>query len=324
MPRIVVTRRIPEPGLEILRGLGEVWVSPHERGLTEPELRDAVPGADVLVTMLHDRIDEALIDAAGPQLKVIAQAAVGYDNIDIAAASRRGILVTNTPGVLTDATADLAFGLLLMLTRRLGEGERLIRARKPWRWDMFLLLGRSTQGKTLGVVGFGAIGQAMARRGRAFGMEIVYAQRHEAPAAVEQELGARRLPLYQLLASSDVITLHCPLTEETRHMIDANALERMKPTAYLVNTARGPVVDEAALAQALHDGLIAGAALDVYEREPEVHPALLELDNVVLAPHLGSATIETRTEMALLAARNVAAALAGAPAPTPVNAGGVG
>ncbi len=324
MPRIVVTRRIPEPGLEILRGLGEVWVSPHERGLTESELRDAVPGADVLVTMLHDRIDEALIDAAGPQLKVIAQAAVGYDNVDIATASRRGILVTNTPGVLTDATADLAFGLLLMLTRRLGEGERLIRARKPWRWDMFLLLGSSAQGKTLGVVGFGAIGQAMARRGRAFGMEIVYAQRHEAPAAVEQELAARRLPLYQLLASADVITLHCPLTEETRHMIDATALERMKPTAYLVNTARGPVVDEAALAQALHDGLIAGAALDVYEREPEVHPALLGLDNVVLAPHLGSATIETRTEMALLAARNVAAALAGEPAPTPVNAGGVG
>jgi glyoxylate reductase len=321
MTRIILTRRIPEPGLEILRGLGDVRVPPVERALAQDELHAAVVGAEALVTMLYDRVDEALIEAAGPQLKVIAQAAVGYDNIDIAAATRRGILVTNTPGVLTDATADLAFGLLLMLTRRLGEGERLIRARQPWRWDMFLLLGSSPQGKTLGLVGFGAIGQAMARRARAFGMEIVYAQRHQAPASVEQELGARRLPLAQLLAAADAVSLHCPLTPDTRHLIDADALELMKPSAYLVNTARGPVIDEAALAQALHDGRLAGAALDVYEREPEVTAALLELENVVLAPHLGSATIETRSAMAVLAARNVEAALRGQPPPSLVNAG---
>lgn len=318
-PRIVITRRLPEPGLELLRGLGDLWVSPHERGLTEPELHEAVPGADVLVTMLHDRISEALMQAAGPQLRVIAQAAVGYDNIDVAAATARGILVTNTPGVLTDATADLAMGLLLGVTRRLAEGERMIRARQPWRWDMFLLLGRSLRGKTLGIVGLGAIGQATAHRARAFGMEIVYAQRRPAAAAVESALSARRLELHELLATADVVSLHCPLTPETRHMIDAAALAAMKPSAYLVNTARGPVVDEAALVQALRDGVIAGAALDVYEREPEVDAGLLELDNVVLAPHLGSATIETRTEMAILAARNVEAALDGRPPLTPVN-----
>lgn len=318
-PRIVVTRRLPGSGLELLRELGEVWVSPHERGLTEPELRDAVRGAEVLVTMLHDRITGALMAAAGPQLRVIAQAAVGYDNVDLAAAAARGVLVTNTPGVLTDATADLAIGLLLGITRRIGEGERMIRAQQPWRWDMFLLLGRSLRGKTLGIVGLGEIGQATARRARAFGMEIVYAQRTPSPPAVESELGARRLALQQLLATADAVSLHCPLTPETRHLIDAAALAVMKPSAYLVNTARGPVVDESALVQALREGVIAGAALDVYEHEPEVSAGLLELDNVVLVPHLGSATIETRTDMAMLAARNVAAVLGGDPPLTPVS-----
>jgi lactate dehydrogenase-like 2-hydroxyacid dehydrogenase len=310
-PRIVVTRRLPGSGLELLRELGEVWVSPHERGLTEPELRDAVRGAEVLVTMLHDRITGALMAAAGPQLRVIAQAAVGYDNVDLAAAAARGVLVTNTPGVLTDATADLAIGLLLGITRRIGEGERMIRAQQPWRWDMFLLLGRSLRGKTLGIVGLGEIGQATARRARAFGMEIVYAQRTPSPPAVESELGARRLALQQLLATADAVSLHCPLTPETRHLIDAAALAVMKPSAYLVNTARGPVVDESALVQALREGVIAGAALDVYEHEPEVSAGLLELDNVVLVPHLGSA--------AMLAARNVAAVLGGDPPLTPVS-----
>ncbi|MGO9899297.1 MAG: 2-hydroxyacid dehydrogenase [Solirubrobacteraceae bacterium] len=320
MPRIAVTRRIPEPGLELLRELGEVWVSPHDRALGEAELQAAAAGAEVVLTMLHDRVDEQLLQAAGPQLELVANVAVGYDNIDIAAATRRGVLVTNTPGVLTDATADLAIALILMVTRRLGEAERLIRTRTPWRWHMFMLLGSGLQGKTLGIVGLGAIGRATARRARAFGMDVVYAQRAPAPAEVEAELGARRLRLYELLATADVVSLHCPLTAQTRHLIDAAALGRMKRGAYLVNTARGPVVDEAALALALRDRRIAGAALDVYEREPEVHPGLLELDNAVLLPHLGSATIETRTQMAVLAARNVAAVLAGKPALTPVNA----
>ncbi len=295
-------------------------MSPHDRALDEPELRAAAAGADVLVTLLHDRVDAALLEAAGPRLKLVAQVAVGYDNIDVAAATRRGVLVTNTPGVLTDATADLTIALILMVTRRIGEGERLIRARTPWRWHMFMLLGSGLQGKTLGIVGLGAIGQATARRARAFGMEVVYAQREPARALVEQALGARRLTLYQLLATADVISLHCPLTAQTRHLIDAAAIRLMKPGAYLVNTARGPVVDESALAQALRDGEIAGAALDVYEREPQVNAALLELDNVVLVPHLGSATIETRTAMSILAARNVAAVLGGEQPLTPVRA----
>jgi lactate dehydrogenase-like 2-hydroxyacid dehydrogenase len=319
MPRIAVTRSIPERGLELLRGLGDVWVSPHDQALGEAELHAAVAGADVVLTMLHDRVDEALLQAAGPQLRLVANVAVGYDNIDVEAATRRGVLVTNTPGVLTDATADLAIALTLMVTRRLGEGERLIRGRTPWRWHMFMLLGSGLQGKTLGIVGLGAIGQATARRARAFGMDVTYAQRAPAPAEIEAALGARRLRLYQLLATADVVSLHCPLTPETRHLIDAAALGRMKRGAYLVNTARGPVVDEAALALALRERRIAGAALDVYEREPEVHPGLLELDNAVLVPHLGSATVETRAAMAVLAARNVAAVLAGEPALTPVN-----
>ncbi len=319
MPRIAVTRSIPERGLELLRGLGDVWVSPHDQALGEAELHAAVAGADVVLTMLHDRVDEALLQAAGPQLRLVANVAVGYDNIDVEAATRRDVLVTNTPGVLTDATADLAIALTLMVTRRLGEGERLIRARTPWRWHMFMLLGSGLQGKTLGIVGLGAIGQATARRARAFGMDVTYAQRAPAPAEIEAELGARRLRLYQLLATADVVSLHCPLTPETRHLIDAAALGRMKRGAYLVNTARGPVVDEAALALALRERRIAGAALDVYEREPEVHPGLLELDNAVLVPHLGSATVETRSAMAVLAARNVAAVLAGEPPLTPVN-----
>ncbi|MGO9753682.1 MAG: 2-hydroxyacid dehydrogenase [Solirubrobacteraceae bacterium] len=320
MPRITVTRRIPEPGLELLRELGEVWVSPHDRALEEAELHAAVAGADAVLTLLHDRVDDRFLQAAGPQLKLVANVAVGYDNIDTAAATRRGVLVTNSPGVLTDATADLAMALILMVSRRLAEGERLIRARTPWRWHMFMLLGSGLQGKTLGIVGLGAIGQATARRARSFGMDITYAQRAPAPGEVEAELGARRLALYQLLATADVVSLHCPLTKQTTRLIDAAAISLMKPGAYLVNTARGPIVDEAALAQALRDGLIAGAALDVYEREPEVHLGLLELDNVVLVPHLGSATVETRTQMAVLAARNVAAVLAGEPALTPVNA----
>jgi glyoxylate reductase len=252
-------------------------------------------------------------------LRVVANVAVGYDNIDLAACTDRGVTVTNTPGVLTEATADVAFALILMATRRLGEGERLVRAGTPWSWNMFLLLGSGIQGKTLGIVGLGQIGTAVARRGRAFGMEIVYAGRRSADAAVEAELGAQFLPFEELLSTADVVSLHCPLTAETRHLIDADALARMRPSSFLVNTTRGPVVHEAALAEALRSGTIAGAGLDVYEDEPHIHPELLELENVVLLPHLGSATIETRTAMALRAADNVLAVLSGRRPPSPVE-----
>lgn len=318
----MVTRRIPAPALESLAGAGELWVSEHDRPLERAELHAAVAGADAMVTLLHDRVDDSLLDAAGPQLRCVANVAVGYDNVDVGAAAQRGVVVTNTPGVLTDATADLAMGLILAVTRRLGEGERLLRARRSWSWHMFFMLGSSLAGKTLGIVGLGEIGRATARRARAFGMDIAYSGRRPAGPAVEEELGGpRHLELDELVASADVISLHCPLTPETRHLVDARRLALMKADAYLVNTARGPVVDEAALADALRAGAIRGAALDVFEREPDVHPALLELDNVVLVPHLGSATVETRTAMAVLAARNVLAVLAGAPPLTPVGAG---
>jgi len=317
--RIVVTRRIPDPAIELLEGAGDVWVSPHDRPLSADELHSAVAGADAAVTLLHDRVDDAFLDAAGPALRIVANVAVGYDNVDVEACARRGVVVSNTPGVLTEATADIAFALILMSTRRLGEGERLIRARTPWSWSMFFMLGTSLQGKTLGIVGLGKIGQATARRARAFGMEIVYAGRRRAAEDVEAELSVRFLPLDELLTTADVVTLHCPLSAETRHLIDATALARMQPSSHLVNTTRGPVVDEAALAEALRARAIAGAGLDVFEREPEVHPDLLELENVVLIPHLGSATIETRTAMGVLAAENVVAVLGGSAPVTPVR-----
>nr|WP_169739764.1 D-glycerate dehydrogenase [Amycolatopsis taiwanensis] len=317
--RIVVTGRIPEAALETLRQAGEVRMPETNRPLTPGELREAVGGASAIVSMLHDKIDGSVADAAGPGLRVVANVAVGYDNIDVAALAERGVLTTNTPGVLTDATADLAFGLLLALTRRLVEGDRLLRARRPWSFHLGFMLGSGLQGKTLGIVGLGQIGRAVARRARAFGMHIIYSGRSRS--AAENELDARFVTQDELLATADVVSLHCPLTPETRHLIDASALAAMKPSAVLVNTTRGPVVDEPALADALARGEIAGAALDVFEKEPEVEPRLLELDNVVLTPHLGSATVETRTEMALLAAHNVISVLGGGEPVTPVPAG---
>ncbi len=319
MPRIVVTRWIQEPALELLGTVGEVWVNPKDRALTRDELLEAVAGADAVVAMLHDRIEGELLDAAGSQLRVVANVAVGYDNTDVAACTERGVRFTNTPGVLTDATADIAFALILMATRRLAEGERLIRAQQPWKWNPTFMLATGIQGKTLGIVGLGQIGTATARRGKAFGMKVVYSGRRRADASLEEELDARFLGLDELLETADVVSLHCPLTADTRHLITADRLRRMKPSAFLVNTTRGPVIDEAALATALREGVIAGAGLDVFENEPDVHPDLLPLDNVVMIPHLGSATVETRTAMAVLAAENVVAVLEGREPPTPVN-----
>lgn len=320
-PRVAVMRRIPDSALELLRAGTDLWVSEHERPLTTEELHEAVAGVDAAVTLLHDRVDADFLDAAGPRLRIVANVAVGYDNIDVAAATERGVIVTNTPGVLTDATADLAMALILAVTRHVTEGDRLVRAGGEWSWDMFFMLGAGLQGKTLGVVGLGQIGSATARRARAFGMEIAYTGRHRASPELEAELGgARLLELEKLLAEADVVTIHVPLSPETHHLIDATRLGLMRESAYLVNTARGPIVDEAALAAALHDGSIAGAALDVFEHEPKVDPGLMGLDNVVLLPHLGSATIETRTAMGELAASNALAVLAGKDPLTPVSA----
>ncbi len=264
-------------------------------------------------------MDDAFLDAAGEQLRIVANVAVGYDNIDVPACASRSVIVTNTPGVLTDATADIAMALILMATRRLGEAERLVRTGGTWSWSMFFHLGTGIQGKTLGIVGLGQIGRATARRARAFGMEISYSSPRRADSETEAELAATYLPLEELLATADVVSLHCPLREETRHLIGGDELGLMKSSAFVVNTTRGPVVDEDALVRALERGEIAGAGLDVYENEPAVHPGLLGLENAVLLPHLGSATVETRTAMAVLAARNVLAVLDGLPPLTPIR-----
>lgn len=319
MSRVVVTGRVPEPALQKLRAEHEVDAWEGSDSISRQELLRRVAGADAIVSLLTERIDAELLDAAGPQLKVVANVAVGYDNIDVPACTERGIIATNTPGVLTEATADIAFGLILMATRRLGEGERLIRSGQAWKWGMFFLLGSSLQGKTLGVVGMGGIGQATARRAKAFGMEIVYQSRSEIDPAIAAELGARRVDLDELLTISDVVSLHCPYGPATHHLIGAEQLATMKKSAYLVNTARGPIIDEAALALALREEQIAGAGLDVFEQEPKVHPWLLELENVTLVPHLGSATVETRTAMAVLAADNTLAVLKGEQPPTPIG-----
>lgn len=319
MAKVVVTGKIPDAALAKLRAEHEVDAWDGDQSISREELLNKVAGADALVTLLTERVDAELLDAAGEQLKVVSNVAVGYDNIVVADCTARGVRASNTPGVLTEATADIAFGLILMATRRLGEGERLIRSGTPWKWGMFFLLGSSLQGKTLGIVGMGGIGQATARRAKVFGMEVVYQSRSEIDPAIAAELGARRVELDELLAVSDVVSLHCPYGPDTHHLIGPEQLEAMKPDAYLVNTARGPIVDEAALAQALREGVIAGAGLDVFEKEPEVHPELLELENVALVPHLGSSTIETRTAMAVLACENTLAVLRGAEPPTPVN-----
>ena len=308
--RVVVTGRIPDAGLDLLRAEHDVWAWEADEPIPVDVRDEQLATADAALTLLTDRVDEAFLDAA-PRLRVVSNVAVGYNNVDVAACAARGVTVTNTPDVLTDATADLAIALTLMITRRLGEGERLIRSGSPWKWGMFMMLGSGLQGRQLGVVGMGAIGEAMAERAKAFGMSIVYHNRSAVGPATEARLGAKLVGLHELLETSDVVSLNCPYTEATHHLIDGAALDRMRPDAYLVNTARGPIVDEAALVDALRSGSIAGAALDVFENEPEVHPGLLDLDNVVLVPHLGSATVETRTAMATLAARNTLAVLAG-------------
>jgi glyoxylate reductase len=314
--KVLVTREIPDAGLRLLEDF-EVTVlseSSPERG----ELLEAARGAVGILPTVTEKMDAEVMDAAGDGLKVIANMAVGYDNIDVEAATERGVVVTNTPEVLNETTADTAFMLLLAAARRLGEAERLLRSGGWDAWGPKQLTGPDVWGKRLGVVGFGRIGQALARRTRGFDMDLVYHDQYRNEGA-ERELGARYLELDELLRTSDFVSIHTPLTPETTHLIGADELERMKPEAVLVNTSRGPVVDESALADALVEGRIFAAGLDVYEEEPEVHPKLLELENVVLAPHIGSASIETRDKMAALAAENLAAVLRGEEPKTPVN-----
>jgi glyoxylate reductase len=314
MPSILVTRKLPSSVISKLETAGDVEVYSGEGVMPAEELRARVVGKSALVSMLTEQIDRAIIDA-GSALKVVANVAVGYNNIDVAYARSRGVVVTNTPDVLTDSVADFTWALILAITRRLGEGERIVR-RGDWKgWAFDFLLGTELRGKQLGLVGLGRIGRAVASRAPAFGVRVAYTARREHGLA-----GAEAMSLDRLLNSSDVVSLHVPMTPETRHLIDRKALARMKRSAYLVNTSRGPVIDEAALAWALQQRLIAGAALDVYEQEPAIHPDLLGLENVLLAPHLGSGTIETRTAMADLAAENAIAVLSGRPPLTPVTA----
>ena len=319
MAKVVVTGKIPAVALERLRAEHTVHAWEDESPIARDELLKRVAGADAIVSLLTEKIDAELLDAAGKQLRSVSNVAVGYNNIDVPACRERNVLVTNTPGVLTDATADIAMALILMSTRRLAEGERVIRTQQPWQWGMFYMLGSSIQGSQLGIVGMGQIGAAVARRARAFGMTIAYTKRSPLDAETAKELNATHMELDELLTTSDVVSLHCPYSPETHHLMNASTIGKMKKSAYLINTARGPVVDEEALATALQQGKIAGAGLDVFEKEPTVHQALIGLDNAVLIPHLGSATVETRTAMANLAVTNALAVLSGETAPNLVG-----
>lgn len=312
---VAITRALPEAGLAPLRRSGQrLRIHDSDEAPDRQSLLDLVRGADAIVTLVSDRVDEELLDAAGPGLRIVANYAVGTDNIDLAACRERGVVVSNTPDVLTEATADLAWALLLTVARRVLEGHRLVASGAWSGWAPQQLLGVSLHGRRFGVVGLGRIGSAAARRARGFGMDVVYHARSRAEGA-EAQLGATHVPLDELLATSAVVSLHCPLTDATRHLIDADALARMKPDAILVNTARGPVVDEEALARALREGRPGGAGLDVFEEEPRVHPRLAGLPNVVTTPHLGSATVTTREAMARLASEAVVAVLAGREVP---------
>ncbi len=289
---------------------------PHDRALTRDELLRLINGQHGVIATLTDRIDAELLDAA-PDLKVVANYAVGYNNIDVEAARARGITVTNTPGVLTDATADLTWALILGVTRRIGEGERLVRSGRWGGWAPTQLLGMELRDAVLGIVGMGRIGRAVASRARAFGMRVIYTARRPMPDA---DPDWTAVALDALLAAADVVSLHVPLTDATRHLIGSPQLAAMKPTAYLINTSRGPVVDEAALATVLQNGRIAGAGLDVYEHEPAIDAGLFACENALLLPHLGSATTDTRERMGAMAIENVLAVLEGRRPPNPVQA----
>ncbi len=308
--KVLVTRKIPEKGLDMLGARYETVINPEDRVMTRDEILAGIGDADALLCLLTDRIDAEIIDVA-PDLRVISNYAVGYNNIDTDYAARKGIAVTNTPGVLTETTADLAWALLMAIARRIPESDVFMRQGRFRGWAPMLMLGSDVHGKTLGIIGMGDIGTAVARRAKGFGMRVLYHNRNRRPEA-EKEIGAGYVPLEKLMSESDYISLHVPLTPETMNMLDRDMLELMKPSAYLINTARGEIIDEKHLIEMLKRRRIMGAALDVFHGEPlNVNSELYELDNVVLAPHIGSASLETRTEMAVMAAQAVIDVLEG-------------
>jgi glyoxylate reductase len=297
----------------------DAYVWNGEMAMPRDQLLERIEGKVAAITLLTERVDAEVLDAAGPSLVIVANYAVGFDNIDVDECTRRGVLATNTPEVLTETTADTAWALLMAGARRIPEGNRFLRSATPWIWGPEMMLGQDVHGKVLGIVGFGRIGQAVARRGGGFGMRVIYFDVARPPSEVERELGAEYRELDDLLEEADFISVHVALTPETRHLFGAEEFKRMKPTAVIVNTSRGPVIDEAALAEALGGGELFAAGLDVFEKEPEVHERLLDLDNAVVIPHLGSATVETRDAMGMLAVENVTAALEGRRPPTLLN-----
>lgn len=317
-PKVLVTHRLFESVRRLLNEHvdAEFWMQPER--IDRQELLRRVADKDGLICILTDKVNGEFLQAA-PKLRIAATVSVGFDNIDVNACTQRRVVATNTPGVLDDTTADFAWCLLMAIARRLVEGDSWVRSGTWPGWDLDQLCGADVWGKTLGIIGFGRIGREMARRALGFKMRVLYSAQTRAPKEVESELKAAFANLGRLLAESDFVSLHVPLTPQTRHLIDAEALAMMKPSAYLINTARGPVVDEDALVQALQKSWIAGAALDVYENEPTVNPALLNCKNVVLSPHLGSASIETRTKMAMTAAQNVIAFFEGRRPPNALN-----
>jgi glyoxylate reductase len=319
-PKVYVTRELPERGMKIIRERFEAEVWPEYGPPPKEEIVRKARDVDALVTLLSDKIDAEVFDAA-PKLKIVAQMAVGFDNIDVAEATKRGIYVTNTPGVLTETTADFAWALLMAVARRVVEADRYVRSGQ-WKvsWHPSMLLGRDVYGATLGIVGAGRIGTAVARRAKGFNMKILYYDVVPMPPEIEKELGAKRVDLDTLLRESDFVSIHVPLMKETYHLINEEKLKLMKKTAYLINNSRGPVVDEKALYKALKEGWIAGAALDVFEQEPTpVDNPLLKLDNVVVAPHISSASYETRSRMAEIVAENLVAFFEGRTPPNLVN-----
>lgn len=315
-PRLYLARPLPDPVMVVIREQFSLTVTPADAPPSRSAILDGIRNAQAVICTLNERFDRDLL-AAAPALRVIANYAVGYNNIDVEAAKARGIIVTNTPDVLTNATADLTWALILAVARRVVEGDQLVRQNRWTGWSPTQLLGIELSGKTLGIIGLGRIGQAVARRAAGFEMPILYWTRSERPLP-PSAASWRRVSFEDLLRESDVLTLHVPLTPETTHLINEKALRLMKPTAYLINAARGPVVDEAALVKALREGRLAGAGFDVYEKEPELSPGLRELSQVVLLPHLGSATTETRIKMGLMCVENVLAVLEGKPAPNRV------
>lgn len=322
-PHVFLTRPLDDQLLETFRPQLGAELRIHTQNEFPPDreqLLEQVKGAAALITMVTDTIDDDVLEAAGDQLKVIANVAVGHDNIDLGAAAKRGVIVTNTPGVLDEAVADLTLGLILATTRRIAEGDRFIRSGTSWIWGPRDFVGLDlSAGATLGIIGLGRIGMATARRAAAFGMRILATGRR-ATTEEARQLGVEAVSLGDLLAESDVVSLHCPLTEDTRHLIDADTLAAMKPGSYLINTGRGPLVDEEALADALERGQLSGAGLDVHEHEPQVNPRLRQRNDVVLLPHIGSGGGATRNRMATLAFENVVAVLSGQDPITPVHA----